>query len=106
MLTIVYTIPRIHASKSWTGLKSKKGHAKRHSPQTSDSSDGTGDLAGTQATGAGVNSLRGTIHNSLYAFDVRLPSPIGTSVRVGYLNTEGNALPADITFCHRILHLL
>ena len=43
-------------------------------------SHGTGNLPGTQATGAGVDPFRGTVHNSLDTFDVGLPSAVGTSV--------------------------
>lgn len=66
----------------------------------------TGHLAGPQATGAGINPFRGTIHNSLDTLDIGFPSAVGTSVRVGYLNTESDALSADITFSHTVLHLL
>lgn len=62
--------------------------------------DGAGDLTGTQTTGAGIYSLGGTVHNSLNALDVRLPSAVGTTMRVRNLNSESYALTADITFCH------
>lgn len=63
-------------------------------------SNSTGHFAGTQATGAGVHTLRGTVYNSLNALDVRLPSPVGATVRVGYSDTERNILAAEFTFCH------
>ena len=63
------------------------------------------DLAGTQATGAGVDTTRCAVDNRLDALDVGLPSAIGASVRVRNLNTEGNTFTTNITFCH-ILHLL
>ena len=61
-----------------------------------------GDLAGTQATGAGVNPLRRTVDDGLDALDIGLPSAVRTSVRVGYANTECYTLAAEITFCHLI----
>ena len=71
----------------------------------SEKSDGAGNLAGTQAASAHVDVLGGTIDDRLDATDVGLPGAVGTSVRVGDLNTEGHALAADITFSHS-LHLL
>ena len=64
-----------------------------------------GYLTGTQATGAGVNPTRGAVHNRLDALNIGLPSTVRTPVRVGNLDTEGNTLAADVTFCHN-LHLL
>ena len=46
-----------------------------------------------------------TIDDSLHALDVGLPSSVGTSVGMGDLNAERNALAADIALCHQ-LHLL
>ena len=63
------------------------------------------DLAGTQAAGAGVYTLRGTVHKRLDSLDVRLPSSVGASVRVRDLNAEGHVLAANFAFCH-CLHLL
>ena len=63
------------------------------------------DLAGTQATGAGVDVLRRTINNRLHAFDVGTEDPVGTPVRMGDLNAELDLFSADIAFCHA-LHLL
>ena len=48
---------------------------------------------------------RSTVNNSLNALDVGLPGSVGTSVGVGDLNTEGNALATIITLSHS-LHLL
>ena len=64
------------------------------------SSDCTGDLSRTQATGAGVNTLRGTVHHRLDTADVGLPGTVGTSVGVRNLNAEGNTLSAEITLSH------
>ena len=63
------------------------------------------DLAGTQATGAGVDTTRCAVDNRLDALDVGLPSAIGASVRVRNLNTEGYTLSTYVAFCHT-LHLL
>ena len=60
----------------------------------------TGDLAGTEAAGAHIDVLRGTVHNRLHALDVGLPGAIGAAVRVGDLNPKGNTLAAEITFGH------
>ena len=64
-----------------------------------------GDLAGTQATGAGVNLLGGTVYNRLNALDVGMPSTVCAPMRVRNLNTESNTFAAEITFSH-VLHLL
>lgn len=68
--------------------------------------DGTGDFARTQAAGAGVYPSGRTFNNRLYAAYIGFPGTIGTSVGVGYLDTERNALSADVTFSHNGLHLL
>ena len=62
--------------------------------------DGTGNLAGTQATGAGVNTLGTAVYNRFDAPDVGLPGSVRTSVRVRNLYTESNILATNITFCH------
>ena len=49
--------------------------------------------------------LGGTIDDRLDATDVGLPGAVGTSVRVGDLNTKGHALVAKLALCHP-LHLL
>ena len=43
---------------------------------------------------------RSTIDNGLDPLYIGLPGPIGTSVGVGNLNTEGNALTTIITLRH------
>ena len=48
---------------------------------------------------------RSTVHNGLDTLNVGLPSSVGTSVGVGNLDTEGNALATIITLRHT-LHLL
>ena len=67
--------------------------------------DSTGNLAGTQAAGAGVNPTRRAVNNCFYALNVRLPRTVRTPVRVGYFDSEGYSLSADVAFCHT-LHLL
>ena len=57
-------------------------------------------LAGTEAPGTDINTARCTVDNCLYAPDVRLPSSVGTSVRVGYLYTKGHTLVANPAFSH------
>ena len=58
------------------------------------------DLSGTQAAGAGVHTLGGTVNDRLYAADVGLPAAVGTSVGVGHTDTEGNGLATIFTLCH------
>ena len=48
---------------------------------------------------------RSTVDNSLDPLYIGLPGTIGTSVGVGDLDTEGNALATIITLRHT-LHLL
>ena len=62
-------------------------------------------LVGTETSGTSVHMARSTVNNSLNAFHIGLPGTIGTSVGVGNLDTEGNALATIITLCHS-LHLL
>ena len=67
--------------------------------------DGPLNLVGTEASGTSVHMARSTVNNSLNALDVGLPGSVGTSVRVGNLDTEGHALATIITLSHS-LHLL
>ena len=62
-------------------------------------------LIGTEASGTSVHMARSTVNNGLDTLYIGLPSPIGTSVRVGNLDTKGNALITKITLRHS-LHLL
>ena len=77
----------------------------RHSPISPDKSDSALDLVGTQASGTGIHVARSTVHNGLDPLHIGLPSPIGTSVGVGNLDTKSNALATVITLRHS-LHLL
>ena len=68
-------------------------------------SDRAGNFTRAQAAGAGVDILRGTVHDRLHALDIGLPGTIGTTVRVGNSDTERNTLVAKLALCHP-LHLL
>lgn len=62
--------------------------------------DCSGNLTGTQAAGAGVNTLGSTIHNCSYAADIGFPGSVGTTMGVGNLNAESDVLAANLTLCH------
>ena len=62
--------------------------------------DCTGHIAGAETPCTDVYMARSTIDNCLNTLHIGLPSLVGTSVRVGDLNTKGNALAAKITFSH------
>ena len=49
---------------------------------------------------------RSTVHNGLDPLHIGLPGTVGASVGVGNLDTEGNALVAELTLCHFLKHLL
>ena len=49
--------------------------------------------------------LGGTVHDNLNALDVGLPRTIGTTVRMGNLDTKSHALVAKLALSHP-LHLL
>ena len=57
-------------------------------------------LVGTEASGTSVHMARSTVDNGLDPLNIGLPGPVGTSVGVGNLNTEGNALATIITLRH------
>jgi hypothetical protein len=59
-----------------------------------------GNLTGTQATGASVNTLWGTVHNCSHTLHVWLPGSVRTSMRVRNLNTESNIFSTNFTLCH------
>lgn len=63
-------------------------------------SDSTGNLAGTQAAGAGVNALRAAVHDRLDAPNVRLPGSVRPSMGMGHLNAKSNILATNFTLCH------
>ena len=62
--------------------------------------DCTGNLAGTKATSANIQTARGAVDNRFYTFNIGFPSSVGTSVGVGNLDAKGDFLTADIAFCH------
>ena len=64
--------------------------------------DSAGNFTGTQAPGTNIHMARRTIDQSLHALDVGLPGAIGAAVGVGNLNSESDALTAEITFGHDI----
>ena len=68
-------------------------------------SDSPLDLVGTEASGTSVHMARSTVDNGLDPLHIGLPGTIGTSVGVGHLDTESNALATIITLRHS-LHLL
>ena len=62
--------------------------------------DCAGNLAGTEAPRANVDMALSTTNNSLYSTNVGLPGTVGTSVRMGNLDTKGYTLAANFTLCH------
>ena len=60
----------------------------------------TGDLAGAQAAGAHINMSGSAVHNRLDTLDIGLPGTVAAAMRMGNLDTEGNALIAEITLSH------
>ena len=81
--------------------KNKKSASKRtqtfirHIPLHS-----AGDLTGTEASGADVHVSGGALHDRLHALHVGLPGAVGTTMGVGHLNAEGDALVAEFAFGH------
>ena len=67
--------------------------------------DRAGNFTGTQAPGTNIHMARRTINQSLHALDIGLPGTIGTTMRVGNLDTKGHALIAELALSHP-LHLL
>ena len=62
--------------------------------------DSAGNLAGAEAPSTYVDMAGSTVDESLHATDIWLPSSVRTSMRVGNLDTKGNALAANIALCH------
>ena len=86
-------------------LQTKNGIALRNAVIYAWKSDSPLNLVGTEATSTSVHMARSTVDNGLDPLHIGLPGPIGTSVGVGDLDTEGNALATIITLRHS-LHLL
>jgi hypothetical protein len=63
-------------------------------------SHSAGDLTGTEASGADVHVSGGALHDRLHALHVGLPGAVGTTMGVGHLNAEGDALVAEFAFGH------
>ena len=63
-------------------------------------SDGPLNLVGTEASGTSVHMARSPVDNRLDPLHIGLPGTIGTSVGVGNLDTESNALATIITLRH------
>ena len=82
----------------------KKRHCFRNTALHAGKSDGPLDLVGTEASGTSVHMARSTVDNGLDPLHIGLPGTIGTTVGVGNLDTEGNALTTIITLRHT-LHL-
>ena len=59
-----------------------------------------GDLTGTEASGADVNVSGSALHDRLHALHVGLPGAVGTTMGVGDLDAEGDALVAEFAFGH------
>ena len=85
--------------------ENKKQRCLRNAVIGRQESDSPLNLVRTEASGTSVHMARSTVNNSLNALDVGLPGSVGTSVRVGNLDTEGHALAKKITLSHS-LHLL
>ena len=83
------------------GEKKRKAPPKnRRSFEPEVGSHRTGDLTGTEASGADVHVSGGALHDRLHALHVGLPGAVGTAMRVGHLNAEGDALVAEFAFGH------
>ena len=63
-------------------------------------SDRAGNFTRAQAAGAGVDILRGTVHDRLHALDIGVPGTVAPTMRVRNLDTKGNTLAAAFTFSH------
>ena len=61
---------------------------------------GAGDLIGTEAPRAHIDMAGRAVNDRLDTADVGLPGAVGSPMRVGDLDTEGNTLSANIALCH------
>jgi hypothetical protein len=66
----------------------------------SKNSDRAGNFTRTQATGAGVHSAGFAVDQRLNPLYVGFPGTVGTTMRMGYLDTKLNFFIAEIAFCH------
>ncbi len=62
--------------------------------------NGSFNLAGTEASGANINTLGCAVYNCFNTLNVGLERFVAATVRVGNFNTEGNTLAAYFTLCH------
>ena len=67
-------------------------------------SDSPLNLVRTEASGTSIHMAGITVNDGLDPLHIGLPGSVGTSVGVGNLDTEGNALTTIITLRHS-LHL-
>ena len=67
-------------------------------------SDSPLNLVRTEASGTSIHMAGSTVNDGLDPLYIGLPGSVGTSVGVGNLDTEGNALTTIITLRHS-LHL-
>ena len=67
-------------------------------------SDRSGNLAGTHTPGTNIHMAGAAIDDRLDPLHIGLPSTVGAPVRVRDLDAKGNALIAELAFCHP-LHL-
>ena len=67
--------------------------------------DRAGNFTGTQAPGTNIYMARRAVDDRLNTLNIGLPGTIGTTMRVGNLDTKGNALIAELALSHP-LHLL
>ena len=86
-------------------IKNKKQRCSRNAVIGRQESDSPLNLVRTEASGTSVHMARSTVHNGLDPLHIGLPGTVRTSVGVGDLDTEGNALATIITLRHS-LHLL
>ena len=63
-------------------------------------SDRAGNFTRAQAAGAGVDILRGTVHDRLHALDIGVPGTVAPTMRVRNLDTERDTLATARTFGH------
>ena len=63
-------------------------------------SDSAGNFARTEAMSAHIDVLRGAVDDRLHALHVGLPGAVGTTMGVGDLDAEGDALVAEFAFGH------
>ena len=59
-----------------------------------------GNFARAQASGADVHSGVSSVNNGSYLAHVRLPHSVGSTMGVGNVLSEDDALSANITLCH------